>query len=111
MTFFHSPVVREDLEAIFSNYKRIAKMSGEIAHMDHTSKIAHINETRALIDKQHVFYARLVLASTEDEEALHLRSQIDKLTNSLGYANMNECVRSMTKILDDALKREILDHP
>ena len=85
-------------------------MSGEIANMDHTSKITHINETRALINKQHVFYARLALASTEDKEARLLRSQLDQLTTTFGYANMNECARGMIKILDDALKKEI-NHP
>lgn len=109
MSFFNSDIVRSDLEVIFETYKKIAQMSANLPNMDHTSKISHINETKALIEKQKLFYTRLCLAAYEDAEALDMKDRMDKLTQTFGYANMMECVEAMTEILDNAIKKELDD--
>jgi len=109
MTFFNSEIVKQDLSVIFDNYKRIAQMSANLPNMDHTGKIAHINETKALIEKQKLFYTRLCLAAYEDSEALEMKTKIDDLTRTFGYANMNECCEAMNSILDSAIKKELDD--
>ena len=107
MSFFNSQIVRDDLEKIFQTYQHIAKMSASLPEMDHHSRIAHINETKRLVEKQKLFYTRLCLASNEDSEALQMRERIDVLTQAFGYANLNECVEGMLTILNDAMKKEI----
>jgi len=110
MSFFKSDIVRNDLAEIFENYERIAKMSANLPDMDHTSKIAHISETKALIERQKIFYTRVALAANDDIEALEMKEKMDSLTRSFGYASMNECIEALNAILDNAIKKE-LDNP
>lgn len=107
MSFFKSEIVQQDLEEIFQTYQFIAHMSANLPDMDHHDRIQHINDTKALVEKQKLFYTRLCLAASEDVEALQMRERIDALTQAFGYANLNECVEGMLTILNDAMKKEL----
>ncbi|ADO97613.1 DUF1825 domain-containing protein [Synechococcus phage S-ShM2] len=107
MSFFKSEIVQDNLQDIFETYKGIAAMSSELPHMDKHGRIQHINDTLMLVEKQKVFYTRLVLASMTDEEAKDMKVRIDSLTNAFGYANLTECMDGMFAILNDALQREL----
>lgn len=107
MSFFKSEIVQGDLQDIFDTYKMIAQMSAELPNMNTRERVSHINETLGLVEKQKLFYTRLVLASKECEEAADMKDRIDKLTSSFGYANLTECIEAMSLILHEALKKEL----
>ena len=65
--FFNSPQVQEDLQSIFNFYKEISAETVRLGIMDKEQKLEHIEDCKALIDKQKTFYTRLCLASKEDK--------------------------------------------
>ena len=65
--FFESQQVQEDLQSIFNFYKEISAETVRLGIMDKEEKLEHIEDCKALIDKQKTFYTRLCLASKEDK--------------------------------------------
>ena len=81
--FFHSDQVRESLEDIQVCYTDLLKMAAGFAEYDVKKRIEHINKTLELIAKQKLFYARLALASHEDdsdESVAYIKDRVDTLS-------------------------------
>lgn len=107
MKFFQSDQVRQELESIFESYQNLSKLNQLLPQMDSTERIEHINNTKKLVEKQKLVYTRLSLASAEDQDAMEMKEKIDEMTSLFGYNNLLECIQGMSKILDDALRREL----
>ena len=81
--FFKSDVVRESLEDIQTTYTELLKMSAGFAEYDIKKRVEHIDKTLELIAKQKVFYARLALASHEDDSddaVEYIKDRVDTLS-------------------------------
>ena len=81
--FFKSDVVRESLEDIQTTYPELLKMSAGFAEYDIKKRVEHIDKTLELIAKQKVFYARLALASHEDDSddaVEYIKDRVDTLS-------------------------------
>jgi len=101
MSFFNSEIVQEQLQSIYDNYLELQKNAEAIGEMPKDKAIKHIEKTKALIEKQKLFYIRLQLSSCEDEDAADMRHRIDLITNMFGYNTLSESLDSMTKYLDN----------
>ena len=110
--FFKSDVVRESLEDIQTTYTELLKMSAGFAEYDIKKRVEHIDKTLELIAKQKVFYARLVLASHEDDsdDAVdYIKDRVDTLSfKTTGGMDL----MSVLQVMEDKLlgwKKEMSD--
>jgi hypothetical protein len=62
--------------------------------------LKHVEKTKNLIEKQKIFYTRLQLSSSMDEDAADMKHRIDLISNMFGYTNLNESLSSMENYLD-----------
>jgi len=106
--FFNSPQVQEDLQSIFNFYKEISAETVRLGIMDKEQKLEHIEDCKALIDKQKTFYTRLCLASKEDKEAADMKNRVNALTSAFGYEDLVECMDAMVATLEAAAMRDDL---
>ena len=107
--FYESDVVRNEIKEMEKLYTELARLSINYAKLDEDEKLDHINNTLMLIAKQKVFYGRLNLMATEDEEARQITSQLDKMSQV--YSNgknihdvltqMEDKLRSFKKGIDN----------
>ena len=109
--FFQSDVVRNSLEDIQVTYTELLKMSAGFAEYDIKKRVEHIDKTLELIAKQKVFYARLALASHEDEsdEAVdYIKDRVDTLSfKTTGGMDL----MSVLQVMEDKLlgwKKELM---
>lgn len=104
MSFFNSDIVQEQLQTIYDSYVDLQKCGKAIGEMPIPTAINHINKTKQLIEKQRLFYTRLQLCSSEDNEARDMKQRIDLISDMFGYDTIVESLDSMTKYLDNVLR-------
>jgi hypothetical protein len=104
MSFFNSEIVQEQLQKIYDTYIELQKSAEAIGEMPKDKAIKHIQKTKELIEKQKLFYTRLQLSSTEDEDAADMKHRIDLITNMFGYSTLSESLDSMNQYLDNVLR-------
>ena len=104
--FFNSQQVQTNLQDIFDTYQEVAAMTAKLATMSREQKLDHIEDCKALIDKQRTFYGRLCLAASEDKEAADMKLRINALSNAFGYKDLLECMDAMIRTLDASARRE-----
>ena len=107
--FFQSEQVQDNLKDIFDTYQEVASMTSQLAAMNRQEKLDHIQDCKALIDKQKTFYGRLCLAASEDSEAADMKTRINALSNAFGYRDLAECMDAMVMTLEQAARREVDD--
>jgi|TARA_B100000035_G_scaffold75443_1_gene62714 hypothetical protein len=107
--FFQSEQVQDNLKDIFDTYQEVASMTSQLAAMNRQEKLDHIEDCKALIDKQKTFYGRLCLAASEDSEAADMKTRINALSNAFGYRDLAECMDAMVMTLEQAARREVDD--
>ena len=105
--FFQSEQVQDNLKDIFDTYQEVASMTSQLAAMNRQEKLDHIEDCKALIDKQKTFYGRLCLAASEDSEAADMKTRINALSNAFGYKDLAECMEAMVETLEAAAQREV----
>ena len=105
--FFQSEQVQDNLKDIFDTYQEVASMTSQLAAMNRQEKLDHIEDCKALIDKQKTFYGRLCLAASEDSEAADMKTRINALSNAFGYRDLAECMDAMVMTLEQAAQREV----
>ena len=105
--FFQSEQVQDNLKDIFDTYQEVASMTSQLAAMNRQEKLDHIEDCKALIDKQKTFYGRLCLAASEDSEAADMKTRINALSNAFGYRDLAECMDAMVMTLEQAARREV----
>ena len=105
--FFQSEQVQDNLKDIFDTYQEVASMTSQLAAMNRQEKLDHIEDCKALIDKQKTFYGRLCLAASEDSEAADMKTRINALSNAFGYRDLAECMEAMVETLEAAAQREV----
>ena len=105
--FFQSEQVQDNLKDIFDTYQEVASMTSQLAAMNRQEKLDHIEDCKALIDKQKTFYGRLCLAASEDTEAADMKTRINALSNAFGYRDLAECMDAMVMTLEQAARREV----
>jgi len=105
--FFQSEQVQDNLKDIFDTYQEVASMTSQLAAMNRQEKLDHIEDCKALIDKQKTFYGRLCLAASEDSEAADMKTRINALSNAFGYKDLAECMEVMVETLEQAAQREV----
>ena len=110
--FFQSDVVRNSLEDIQVTYTELLKMSAGFAEYDIKKRVEHIDKTLELIAKQKVFYARLALASHEDDSddaVEYIKDRVDTLSfKTTGGMDL----MSVLQVMEDKLlgwKKEMSD--
>tara|TARA_B100000965_G_scaffold381946_1_gene379874 strand:+ start:44 stop:373 length:330 start_codon:yes stop_codon:yes gene_type:complete len=105
--FFNSEQVQDNLQDIFNTYQEVAAMTAQLSTMSRTQRLDHIEDCKALIDKQKTFYGRLCLAASEDTEAADMKARINALSNAFGYKDLGECMDAMIKTLDTSAQRGV----
>ena len=105
--FFQSEQVQDNLKDIFDTYQEVASMTSQLAAMNRQEKLDHIEDCKALIDKQKTFYGRLCLAASEDSEAADMKTRINALSNAFGYRDLAECMDAMVMTLEQAAQNEM----
>ena len=105
--FFQSEQVQDNLKDIFDTYQEVASMTSQLAAMNRQEKLDHIQDCKALIDKQKTFYGRLCLAASEDSEAADMKTRINALSNAFGYRDLAECMDAMVMTLEQAAQQQV----
>jgi len=100
MSFFNSEMVQDHLQSIYDTYMELYQKSDELTSMPKEEALQHISKTKQLVEKQKIFYTRLQLSSTMDEDAADMKHRIDLISNMFGYANLIESLSSMETYLD-----------
>jgi len=104
MSFFKSEVVQENLQEIFQTYQEISSSQYWLPRMSQEERVAHIERTKELIDKQKLFYFRLTLAANDgDKEAAEMKDRIQQLVQTFGYKDLPHCLESLLETLERAL--------
>lgn len=104
MSFFNSEIVQEQLQSIYDTYVDLQKTAEALGQMPKEKAVRHIEKTKNLIEKQKIFYTRLQLSASEDEDAADMKHRIDLITNMFGYNTLSESLDSMTVYLDNVLR-------
>ena len=107
MSFFQSEQVQENLNDIFSTYRKISALTSAVPHMSIEDRLDHIDACKGLIEKQKTFYFRLQLASKTDPEAADMKERISALTQAFGFKELNDCMEQMITTLEQAAKKEL----
>ena len=105
--FFNSDQVQNNLQDIFNTYQEVAAMTAQLATMSREERLDHIEDCKALIDKQKTFYGRLCLAASEDKEAADMKARINALSNAFGYKDLLECMDAMIQTLETTARRGV----
>ncbi|UYA57496.1 hypothetical protein SCREM1_39 [Synechococcus phage S-CREM1] len=100
MSFFNSEMVQDHLQSIYDTYMELYDKSEELATMPKEEALKHIGKTKELVEKQKIFYTRLQLSSSIDEDAADMKHRIDLISNMFGYNNLIDSLSSMEKYLD-----------
>jgi hypothetical protein len=100
MSFFNSEIVQEQLQSIYDTYVELLDNSDSLTTMPKEEALKHVEKTKNLIEKQKIFYTRLQLSSTMDEDASDMKHRIDLISNMFGYNNLMESLSSMENYLD-----------
>ena len=104
MSFFNSEIVQEQLQSIYDTYVDLQKTAEALGQMPKEKAVRHIEKTKNLIEKQKIFYTRLQLSASEDEDVADMKHRIDLITNMFGYNTLSESLDSMTVYLDNVLR-------
>ena len=108
--FFNSENVQNSINDIFKTYQKLSFMQSRLATMDTEQRVQHIENTKALVEKQKLFYTRLALAAMEDQEASDLKTRINAMSQAFGYRDLGDCFDHMIKHLDNA-KNQVTNPP
>lgn len=103
--FFHSDNVQLEISEIFKTYQKLAHMQNKLSGMNKEQRLEHIENTKALVEKQKLFYTRLALAAMEDVEASDLKTRINAMSQAFGYRDLGDCFDQMIQHLDNAKER------
>ena len=104
MSFFNSEVVQDQLQSIYDTYSELAKTSDNISSMPKEEAQKHIQKTKALIEKQKLFYVRLQLSASTDEDAADMKNRIDLISQMFGHDTLLDCLGGMEVYLDKVMK-------
>lgn len=100
MSFFNSEIVQEQLQSIYDTYVELLDNSDNLKSMPKEQALRHVEKTKNLIEKQKIFYTRLQLSSSMDEDAADMKHRIDLISNMFGYNTLIESLASMENYLD-----------
>lgn len=103
MSFFNSQIVQKQLQIIYDTYLDLQKSAETIGQMPKPKAIEHVKKTKELIEKQKLFYVRLQLSSSEDQDASDMKHRIDLIVNMFGFETLIESLDSMSIYLDNVL--------
>ena len=104
MNFFNSEVVQDQLQSIYDTYVELQKTSENISSLPKDKAKKHVQNTKELIEKQKLFYVRLQLSSSTDEDAADMKNRIDLISNMFGYSTLLESLNGMEEYLERVLK-------
>ena len=97
--FFESDEVQAEIRSIFENYHTLATATDRLKYLTKPKRLEHIDKTKALIEKQKIFFTRLSLAASEDEEAADLKTRITAMAQTFGYRDLLDCFDKMFETL------------
>lgn len=100
MSFFNSEIVQEQLQSIYDTYVELLDNSDNLTSMPKEQALRHVEKTKNLIEKQKIFYTRLQLSASMDEDAADMKHRIDLISNMFGYTTLIESLTSMENYLD-----------
>ena len=101
-TFFESEGVQDEIQTIFTDYRILATASETLGRLSKDKRKEHIDKTKALIEKQKIFFTRLQLAASEDAEAADLKVRITAMAQTFGYRDIGDCFDQMVVTLEKA---------
>jgi len=98
--FLKSEIVQREMYEMQVLYKRLSTIVEHLRSLDKEEKIEFISQTKILIEKQKVFYARMTLASQHDDELKEIVNNMNRLSRVFCGEPMNVVLDNMTNKLD-----------